>query len=158
MLVIALPIGQRLCMHELVCRRGARLGDLRDGATGRSTALGRLLNVLPAWISATARAEAGFRRALTAIAKTAIEGTDIQLGDAADVAGCVADKLKLIDLPRIMESFGGTSQDARSRALLKEIKAVATPAARQELLRERFIDVVRAFGLWWVSAESACAI
>ena len=69
--------------HPFGWLRALTFGDLRDGATGRSTALGRLLNVLPAWISATARAEAGFRRALTAIAKTAIEGTDIQLGDLA---------------------------------------------------------------------------
>jgi hypothetical protein len=57
------------------------------------------------------------------------------LGEGGCEAGCVAEKLKLIDLPRAMESFGGATQEARSRALIKEIKSIAHPAARQELLR-----------------------
>jgi hypothetical protein len=128
--------------HPYAWLRLLTFGDLRDNTTGRLGALGRLMCATPTWVSDTKRGEAGFRRTLTALAKAAIEGTDIQVGDADDVAGCVAEKLKLIDLPRAMESFGGATQEARSRALIKEIKSIAHPAMRQELLRERFIEVI----------------
>ncbi|KOO23671.1 hypothetical protein Ctob_003727 [Chrysochromulina tobinii] len=128
--------------HPFTWLRLLTFGDLRDNTTGRLGALGRLMCATPTWVSDTTRGEAIFRRTLTALAKAAIEGTDIQVGDADDVAGCVAEKLKLIDLPRAMESFGGATQEARSRALLKEIKAIVNPAARQELLRERFIEAI----------------
>ena len=41
-----------------------------------------------------------------------------------------------------MEGFGGPTQEARLRALIKEIKAGSNPSLRQELLRERFVEVV----------------
>ena len=126
--------------HPFAWLRALTFGDLRDGSTGNLLALGRLMGAVPTWISADVRATAGFRRTLATLAKAAVEGTDTLVGDGQEVAGCLAEKLKLVDMPRAMESFGGHSQDVRARALLKEIRAVSKPAGRQELLRERFVE------------------
>ena len=128
--------------HPFAWLRALTFGELRDETTGRFTALGRLMNAIPAWIAAEVRADPGFRRNLTALAKAAVEGTDILPTDGGEVAGCLASKLKLVDFPRPMEGFGGSTQEARLRSLLKEIKASSNPSMRHELLRERFNEVV----------------
>ena len=129
--------------HPYAWLRALTFGDLCGDATGDLFALGRLMHALPAWTSDRVRGTPVFVRALTNLAKAAIEGTDVTLkSDAAEVAECIASRLKLIDLPRPMEGFGGSTQDAHARALAKEIRAVGTPAARRELLRERFVEVV----------------
>ena len=128
--------------HPFAWLRALTFGELRDETTGRFTALGRLMNAIPAWIAADVRADPGFRRNLTALAKTAVEGTDILPTDGGEVAGCLASKLKLVDFPRPMEGFGGSTQEARLRSLIKEIKASSNPSMRHELLRERFNEVV----------------
>ena len=128
--------------HPYAWLRALTFGDL-CGDTGDLFALGRLMHAIPAWTSDRVRASTAFKRALVTLAKAAIEGTDLSLtSDADEVAACIASKLKIIDLPRPMESFGGSSQDAHTRALAKEMKSVDEPKTRRELLRERFIDIV----------------
>ena len=128
--------------HPCAWLRALTFGDL-CGDTGDLFALGRLMHAIPAWTSDRVRGSPAFVRSLEHLAKAAIEGTDLSLtSDAGEVAACIAAKLKIIDLPRAMESFGGLSQDAHTRALAKEVKSVDAPKVRRELLRERFTEVV----------------
>ena len=128
--------------HPYAWLQYMRFDGLADEGSGRLAALGRLMAAVPSWVSRGVRAEPGFARALKMIAAAALDGTDYCATVANDAAEGIAMKLKLIDLPRAMESFGGASQEARTRALAREMRAVGTPSVRQELLRERFLEVI----------------
>ena len=97
---------------------------------------------LPTWASVTVRADSPFPRSLKLIASAALEGTDYNARVAEEAAEGIARKLKLIDLPRAMESFGGTTQETRARSLAREMRSLGAPLVRQELLRERFIEAI----------------
>jgi hypothetical protein len=100
---------------------------------------------LPSWAVPDVRSETAFTRALQALGNAALEGMGLSAHDAADAAECLAMKLKRIDLPRAMESFGGPYQEARSRALICEMRAVDSASVRRDLLRDRLSGVVARF-------------
>ncbi|KOO22217.1 hypothetical protein Ctob_014205 [Chrysochromulina tobinii] len=129
--------------HPYACLRELKFGMLRDDSTGHLHALGRLMCALPSWAVPGVRSETAFKRALQTLGNVALEGQGLgSVHDAADAADCLASKLKRIDIPRAMESFGGPHQESRTRALISEMRAVDSAAVRQDLLRDRLIGVV----------------
>ena len=143
--VVACAAWEGSTMHPYACLRELKFGLLRDDSTGHLHALGRLMCALPSWAAPSVRDETTFKRALQALGNAALEGMGLKVHDAADVAECLAAKLRRIDLPRAMESFGGPYQEARSRALISEMRAVDAASVRQDLLRDRLIGVVSRF-------------
>ena len=141
--VVALAAWEGGNTHPYACLRELKFGMLRDDSTGHLHALGRLMCALPSWAVPGVRSETAFKRALQTLGNVALEGQGLgSVHDAADAADCLASKLKRIDIPRAMESFGGPHQESRSRALISEMRAVDSAAVRQDLLRDRLIGVV----------------